>query len=725
MKDRPNLRSLADRVGILPSYIDVANVRQVTTDATRVALLAAMGLDGSSEATAAAELEDLDREERRRSLPPVCIIRADARQRRRVTVTLPDDPAHHLEWRLELREENGVTHVAEGRSKLRPRDGTFFIPLPVRPPAGYHTVHLSIDRPGQQVETEQSLIVTPGRCTTLAERAGGCRAFGLWTNLYTLRSRRNWGIGDLADLRALARSTGQLGGAFVALNPLHALQNRDDRIGPYCPVSRLFRNYVYLDIGAVPEFAESRDVQARFESPAFQAALARVRSAKEIAYEEVATLKQDILQALHAVFLDQHAAGTSARGRAYRAYVAEKGANLTDYATFLALSAWPAERGDGGTDWRDWPAAYRKPDSPKTEAFRRGHQREIDFHCYVQFEIDRQLGLTADEAARTGMRLGLCNDLAIGSAGDGSDAWAFPELFLRGVKVGAPPDPYCETGQTWGFPPIDPRALASNRYEYWIQLLRSSLAHAGMLRMDHVMGVFRQYWVPDGRPATEGAYVRYPANDLLGILALESRRHGAVIVGEDLGTVPRELPSILARWGIVSSRVMYFERDRRGTFRPAASYSRRAYVTATTHDHPTLPGFWTGRDLEIRRAIGLLESGQESEDAEVERERMRAAMLRRLIADGLLPEGEPVSPETLCRAVYAFLSRTPCPVVGVSLDDLAGELDPVNLPGVSLADYPSWSRRMGRGLDEIMADPHTRAVLDQLREVLETNSACG
>jgi 4-alpha-glucanotransferase len=314
------------------------------------------------------------------------------------------------------------------------------------------------------------------------------------------------------------------------------------------------------------------------------------------------------------------------------------------------------------------------------------------------------------------MKLGLYNDLAIGSAADGSDAWAFPGLMVDGIKVGAPPDPYSDTGQTWGFPPVDPRRLKAGRYDYWIRLLRSSMACAGMLRVDHVMGLFRQFWVPDGVPATGGAYVTYPADDLLGILALESQRNGTVIVGEDLGTVPPEVPAVLAKWEILSSRVMYFERDHEGGFNPPAAHSPRALLTATNHDHPPLAGFWTARDLEIRRQIGLIHSAEEYDQLRAERERTRVALLDRLIAEGLLPDAGEVSPDTLCRAVYEFLVRTPSPVIGVSLDDLACELDPVNLPGVPLTLYRSWSRRMGRDLTDVLADPSVGQLLDYLRD---------
>jgi len=709
-----------------------------------------MGFDASTEQAAAGAVDTLDQSQRRQLLPPVHVVCVQSQQLREVRLTIPEEGKDHLcptpvDWRVELREQSGASHVVTGRAKPREGDRAIVVSLPISPPEGYHTLHATIDSPGGIYEAEQSLIVSPGRCHTLAQCVGDRRVYGLWANLYTVVSRQNWGLGDLTDLRELVRGAAKRGAAFVGVNPLHALRNRGEWIGPYCPVSRLFRNFIYLDVEAVPEFDECRQARARFESPQFQAELARARSARYIDYERVAVLKTQILRLLHGVFLERHlsareyaqadADGLTQRGRAYAEFITSQGKTLIDYATFLALQPWidTAQRvwqrfSLPSDHWRDWPVEYRTPDSPEVHTFRNAHRPEVDFQCYVQFEMDRQLAAAADEAQRAGMPIGLYHDLAIGSAGNGSDAWSYPDLFLEGIDVGAPPDPYCQDGQTWGFPPVDPRRLQDRGYDYWIQLLRSTLAHAGMIRIDHVMGLFRQFWVPHGCSGTEGAYVRYPGEDLLGILALESRCHRTVIVGEDLGTVPPELHGILEQWGILSSRVMYFEREHDALnpaapgFRPARSYSRRALVTATTHDHVPLAGFWTGRDLDIRQEIGLIRTDREREEARAERERTRAALLRRLSEEGLSFDAEAGSAAKLCQAVHAFLARTPSGLLGISLDDLAGEEEPVNIPGQGLKSYPSWSRRMGKSLNDILTDPAVRALLDNVQAILCASS---
>lgn len=708
MSERAALRALSERAGILPEYVDIGGSRRHTSDEARVALLAAMGIDASSEAAAARELERLEAEEARQPIEPVRVTRQSEPGAPSLRLRVPPDlSGASAEYRLVLEEESGATH--EGTGRLRPRRAAEHatLRLPATPEPGYHRLRLELRAGGQELRADQQWIVSPDSCLDAAELLGGRPRFGIWTHLYTVRSRRNWGIGDLTDLRTLAEWAAEVGAAFVGINPLHALRNRNGGISPYSPLSRLFHNVLYLDVAAVPELAHSPAARALIESPGCVTELARLRRAERVEYDAVLAAKLPALEALHATFAatqrDQH----TQRGRAYAAFLDERGDTLTDFGTYLALDRHFADRGP--RDWRAWPAAYRDPRSAEVAAFRRAHIEEVDLHRYLQFELDRQLAA----AAAVDLPIGLYGDLAIGSAANGSDTWAFPGLFSEAACVGAPPDDYALAGQDWGLPPIDPRRLRAGGYRYWTLVLRAALAHMGALRVDHVMGLFRQYWVPAGRTATEGAYIRYPGEDLLGILALESRRRGALVIGEDLGTVPHGFSDILERWGILSSRVLYFEKDRDGEFRPAHNYSRRALVSVDTHDHPPLAGFWEGRDLELRRRSGSLPDDRALATARAERQREREALLRRLRAEGISPE--PRAPEThaeLCAALHQFLARTPAPLLGVWLDDLTGERDPLNLPGVPLDSYPSWSRKMTRELETLPGDPGVRRALE-------------
>jgi 4-alpha-glucanotransferase len=338
--------------------------------------------------------------------------------------------------------------------------------------------------------------------------------------------------------------------------------------------------------------------------------------------------------------------------------------------------------------------------------FRRRHAAAVDYHAFLQFELEQQLDAAARAARAAGMEIGLYQDLPLGSIASGFDAWAFPELLVRGASLGAPPDPYAAQGQNWALPPLHPLRIGQDGYRLWRLLLRSALSHAGAVRIDHAMGLLRQFWIPAGRSGREGAYVRFPFDDLLGVLALESSRAGALVIGEDLGTVPAGFDQALARYGVLSLRVMFFERERRGAFKPARRYSPRALVVATTHDSPTLEGYWRGRDLEIWRELGLIASDAALRLARGVRARDRQALLDRLAAEGALPAArDPGSPAERCAAVHRFLCATPAPLVALSLDDLAGETEPVNVPGVSPDRYPSWTRRLRLPVERLLRDP--------------------
>lgn len=541
-------------------------------------------------------------------------------------------------------------------------------------------------------------------CVDAREILGGRRVFGLWTNLYTLRRAGGLGFGDLGALRQLIGLAARWGAEFVGLPPLHALRNRGPEISPYAPLSRLYRNPLYLEVEAVPELAGCAEARRRLEAPDTRRRLAVLREARQLDPAACAALQRELLEPLHADFARLHRDRDSARGRAFADYRTRAGASLGEFARFLALEDHLAARGFP-RDWRRWPAEFRSPGRPALEAFAAREREAISFHEFVQFELDRQLGVLAEEARRAGLGIGLYQDLALGSGASGFDVWAHRERFVEGATLGAPPDDYAVEGQDWGLPPLHPLRIASAGAPGWREILRAAFSHAGALRIDHVMGLVRQFWIPAGRPAAEGAYVRFPARELLDALAEESRRAGALVIGEDLGTAPPGLPSLLARRHVLSSRVLMFERDRAGGFRPASRYSRRALVTANTHDLPPLAAFWGEADLRLRHELGLLE-GAALAGARAARAADRRALERRLVRAGLLPR-DCASADVWqrCAAVNAFLCRTPSPLVGLSLDDLAAEEEPVNLPGVPPQVHPSWTRRMGLSLEEMAEHP--------------------
>ncbi|MFT7679375.1 MAG: 4-alpha-glucanotransferase, partial [Planctomycetota bacterium] len=523
------------------------------------------------------------------------------------------------------------------------------------------------------------------------ERLGGRRVFGVTANLYSLRGEGGLGYGDLGDLRRLQELVASWGGDFVALNPLHALRNRGEDISPYSPVSRLWRNLLYLDIEAIPEFAGCARARDLLESPQAAESVRELRAAERLDQEAVLELKLKLLRELHRSFAGRERSSGSERGRAYAQFLDDGSTALVDFATFETLATLRKE----GPDWRLWPESLRDPRGAAVLAFRREHSEAVDLHCWIQFELERQLEEAARAGRDAGLALGLIGDLAVGTPAHSADAWANKHLFARGVSLGAPPDAFSTEGQNWGLAPLDPNRLAEDGFSFWTRLVRASLRHAGGLRIDHAIGLQRSFWIPDGRPGSEGAYVLQPTEELLGILALEAQRSAALLIGEDLGVVPVDLGQRLASWGVLSTRVLLFERDG-PTFRAPRTYSPRAFVSATTHDLVPLAGYVDGSDLSLR---GPLEGQDEAAlEHSLAGRRDDLGHLERALDEAGVPPGE------FAERLHRFLAPCPAALLALCLDDVAGEREPINLPGISTARHRSWSRRMTRPLESFVLD---------------------
>ena len=695
------LRELAERVGIIPEYRDqTGHEMRVTRDDTRRALLDAMGFDVSSEDAIRASLDALDDEEWRTLIDPVRVVEVGSRAARSLEVRAPGARTSSGPWRLEIVAEHGESYVAEGPWR---GDSTITLELPELP-LGYHTLRISLTAGGDEWVNEQTLIIVPSRCVTPDELLGGGSAFSIITNLYTLRSATNWGVGDLSDLSQLAAWSGSIGADFLGVSPLHTLLNRGDQISPYSPVTRLFRNPLYIDPSRVPELAASDDVRARLESPEFCAELEALRETSDVRYAPVMAVKGLVLDALHRVFVERVLPSGDARAVAYDDYVRANDPSLSRFALWMAL----AER--HGTNWHTWPAELRDFESDAVRAAESRVAERVGFHRWLQFEVDRQLGEAAGSARDAGMRIGLYQDLAIGTSHTGADTWAFPELFVMRASIGAPPDSYSATGQNWGLPPIDPRRLRRDAYRYFIAVIRNAFRNAGALRIDHVMGLLRLYWVPAGAAPARGAYVRYPFEDLLGILALESQRHRCLVIGEDLGTVPDEVRVALAAHDVLSYRVLLFERGAEGRFKPPIAYPEAAVATASTHDLPTLAGWWAGHDIAVRAEHGHLGANADVDAAMAQRIRDRGQLLAALATEELLPAGTPLDPSAvptltppLAQALHAFLARSPCALFVAQPEDVFGVVEQANLPGTT-TEHPNWRRKLPVTLDDMETD---------------------
>jgi len=583
--------------------------------------------------------------------------------------------------------------------------------LPDDLPLGYHRITLRI---GGETTEASRLIVCPSRCWEPEWLQNG-KAAGLAISLYGLRSLRNWGCGDNTDLEVLIDWVSERTGAsFIALNPLHAIANRQPyNTSPYLPDSIFYRNPIYLDIEAVPDFASSPRAQALFRTEAVQAEITQLRNSELVEYERVYALKLRFLRLLFIAFLKEWRAGT-ARAAELQNYIEREGQLLDRFAVHSALGQAIHKRCPDVWNWRSWPVEYQDPDSEATQAFSRRHWRSVLFHKYIQWQLDLQFTSAQRHALERGLSIGLYHDLALATDRFGSDLWAHRKFFVSGCRVGAPPDGFSPKGQDWGFPPPNSDRHEENGYRLFAESIRKNCRHGGALRIDHVMRFFRLYWIPDEMEATQGTYVRDRFEALLSILALESVRNRVIVIGEDLGTVPDEVRQVLQRFGILSYRLLYFEQDQNSRFRPPQEYPRDALVSATTHDLPTLAGFWQGRDIEARREAGVLTDDSAYQRMRAERGREKQKLLDLLLGLRLLPEWFPRDqahvPELtgeLHNAIVGFLTSTPSKLMVLNQEDLLKQAEQQNLPGTT-GEYPNWRRKMLCTVDELWTSPQVQ-----------------
>jgi 4-alpha-glucanotransferase len=529
-----------------------------------------------------------------------------------------------------------------------------------------------------------------------------------------VRSDRNWGCGDFTDLRAVIDwAVDEMSASFIALNPLHAIHNRRPfNTSPYLPNCVYYQNFLYLDVEAIEDFARSRRARRFRDCGETVREIDELRGSAHVEYERVASVKLRFLKLLFLEFLRERRRGT-ARSREFDAFVAREGTLLEDFATYCALDEYLHRRNPDLWLWTEWPAEYQDPHSQGTREFRRRHWRSVMFYQYLQWQIDIQLRRAQQHARNRRMPIGLYHDLALATDRFGCDLWAHREFFVNGCRVGSPPDDFSPKGQDWGFPPPDAERHREDGYRLFAESIRKNCRHGGALRIDHVMRLFRLYWIPDDRDATEGAYVKELNRDFVRILALESVRNRVVVVGEDLGTVEPEIRETLEEFGILSYRLFYFEKHRDGSFRRSDEYPPQALVSSTTHDLPTIAGFWIGADIEARLAAGVVDD-EEARMQHATRVGEKQKMLDVLFKQELMPADRPRSasayPELtgdLHNAVVGFLAMTPSELLAINQEDLTKEPAQQNLPGTTW-QYPNWGRKMRYTVEELRSDETAR-----------------
>jgi len=720
------LRELARLHGIAPDYYDIWGKRHDVSDATLAALLAEFGVDAGSEPVARAAIQACELDRWREILPAVAVVREDAADwtlRLNLPPALDGGP---LGWRLV--EENGANHEGEfdpGELPSPERGNSFVareLTLPITVGRGYH--RLALLSADGVVVAEALLAVTPSQCyRPLAIQDDG-RVWGAAVQIYALRSERNWGIGDFTDLRTVLEQWAHRGAAIVGVNPLHAMfPHNPAHASPYSPSSRLFLNALYVDVEAVEDFRECQEVVNDVFSAPFQGRLQKLRETPLVDYPAVAETKLAVLERLYAHFRESHLAAGSARAKAFRAYQTDGGEHLWRHGLFEALQEHFHREDPNVWGWPVWPEPYRDPHSHEVARFADEHVVRIEFYQYLQWQAELQLAQIGRRSFDLELGIGLYEDLAVSIDRGGAEAWANQDLYAVRASVGAPPDDFNLAGQDWGLPPLRPEELRRVGYEPFIATLRENMRHAGALRIDHVMGLYRLYWIPEGKSAADGAYVHYPFADLLGILALESHRNQCMVIGEDLGTVPDEVRSALHAYGILSYRLLFFERNANGDFRPPVEYPTEALVAASTHDLPTLAGFWEGSDLLLRDELGLIPSDAQRQERIVERAQDRARLLLAMEREELLPHGATVNPVSLlkmtpefARDINLYLARTPSRVLVVQLEDVLGMREQVNLPATT-DQHPNWRRKLSLDLERFGDDERFVAIANALAGV--------
>ncbi|MDI6801037.1 MAG: 4-alpha-glucanotransferase [Thermodesulfovibrionales bacterium] len=729
------ISELAELCGIINEYWDIFGKRHETSIETQKAILRAMKMRIDSEEDIRREINKKKTYQWNRLIEPVKVISVREQPLKiHMFVPLKEDEEATLLWSIEdehgqrddfiiayqeatiLEEQwiNGKRHLKIELSDKTARG------------IGYYSINVECRRTGNILSGKSRLIITPDACYIPPSLIGDWRSqiagsenpkskiqnqksktWGLSINLYAVASDANWGIGDLGDLKKIIQWIADLKGSFIGINPLHAIANKKPfGISPYSPLSRLYKNFVYLNMEDITEVAESDDLRAIIESNEFKSELERVKMQRLIDYEAIASCKERILRQAFDIFLARHYLPGSERAKDFNKYLSEEDDLLDSFATYMALRRHEVNNGRG-EDWHGWSEEYRDPQNNAVKEFKKNNDKEALYYKYVQWLIDRQLEKISHIAERSGMHVGIYHDLAIGSVGCGSDAWMAQDMLAYGMSVGAPPDDFNLEGQNWGFPPIIPEKLKETGYELFIQIIRKNMKHCGAIRIDHALGMFRLFWIPDGMKADSGAYVSCPAEDLLRIIALESMRNRTMVIAEDLGTVGDNVREMLNSFNMLSYRLLYFERNYPDSaFLQPDKYPVMALCAVTTHDLPTIYGWWVGRDIEVKKRLGIY-SGEDILQRDIEnRERDKTLLLNVLQSQGLLKLNSKLqtpnsmTPE-LCLAIYEYLARTPCRLLSVSLDDAIGVIDQQNMPGIT-DSYPSWMQKTPVMLEEFI-----------------------
>ncbi|MBK4999657.1 4-alpha-glucanotransferase [Pseudomonas sp. S31] len=677
------LHTLAARVGLARDWLDANNRPQQVADDVLRRVLEALGHPAGDRAALRTSLQQLDQDEDSEHLPPLLTVQ----------VGTPLDLQRYFSAASLAR-----CTLADGSQRTLALDSQAHLPGEL--PIGYHQVEIE----GRRF----TLAVAPPHCYSLqqAVEQPPARCWGLAVQLYSLRRPGDGGYGDCLALEQLARSAAERGADALAISPIHALSAYDQQhYSPYSPSSRLLLNALYASPASV---LGERAVRMAVEACGLEQTLDELEQQPLVDWPRAAAARERLLQALYKDFSQ----GEHPQRGDFESFRDAAGEALEHHCRFEVLQAEAVDRGLGA-DWRAWPDAWRDPYHPEVQAFAATYPARVEYHAFCQWLIERSLQRAQEAARGNGMAIGLIADLAVGADGAGSQAWSRQDELLPGLTVGAPPDILNRSGQDWGICGFSPEGLKRNGYRAFIEMLRANLAHAGGLRIDHVMGLRRLWVIPRGSKPSEGAYLHYPLDDLLRLLALESSRHQAVILGEDLGTVPAGLREALAEQRVLGMRVLPFEQSSPGQFTAILDWPDNALATTGTHDLAPLGGWLESRDIDWNHRLQLIDAATELHWRH-ERHKERSGLQRTLEANyGPLKDNAAV-----IDAAIRYVGHTRAPLVLVPLEDLLGCDEQPNLPGTT-AGHPNWRRRFAAPVRELLDDEDAARRLELLAQARE------
>jgi 4-alpha-glucanotransferase len=709
------IEQLVEAKGIESQYKDAWGNLALIKDSTKAKILAAMGYNVDDESELIAQVNQEVKTSWLTVLDPATVIRVG--DDLTLIVRLPIDFAND-ELKLEIKNNDHseivrftpIEHQLLDSFELSEMEIQMYaVPISVQLSMGYYDLVLGEAEQDEPLG-EGRLIVAPKSCYKQPALKEGKKLWGPSVQLYCVRSKGNWGIGDFSDLAEIIEKVAVRGADFVGLNPIHALYpNNANACSPYSPSSRRWLNVIYIDVQKVAGFDEDAVTQALVSSDAFKQQLQQVRATEHVDYENVMDLKLRALRPLFNYFKQHHIKANTALASEFESFKKAGGESLLQLATFDAIQDDFKSKGRYIGDnwgWPVWPDEFKDFDSPAVAEFALENADLIEFYLYLQFVAQQQLEQANANGKKNGMSLGTYRDLAVGVSEGSTEIWGNKDLYSLDASVGAPPDVLGPLGQNWGLPPMDPVKLYEQGYQPIIDLFRSNMHACGALRIDHVMALLRLWWVPKGESAKEGTYVYYPVDELLAILALESHLNECAIIGEDLGTVPDDIVGKLQENGIHSYKVFFFEQAEDGGFYSPEHYPEQAMATLTTHDMPTLIGYWHCKDLELGKEIGLYSGDELMKSLYNDRAEAKQQILNSLHGHQSIPDhiGHDANFVGMTRelnyGMQIHLAKGQSALLSLQLEDWL-EMDmPVNIPGTS-EEYPNWRRKLSVDLDEL------------------------